>query len=279
MRDILLLQTVRLRTMLKIMPQSLLDFISHSFCSSLSLFFSESMRSSLLFFVFLFLSPTHAWAHRALAPRSSVTSQHGRTLPLVLRGGAQSTAAPSHAIPKVLVPLTQFGAWYATKLGQYPIYTKSVTACAIFALSDYLAQRLEGNKQIDLKRATAGALIGLLYFGPAAHYWYEAIFRLLPGTSLVSTLQKAVCGQLLFGPAFTCIFFAVGLLQAGNFTASRWFRKIQQDLPGAWLAGAGFWPLVDLVSFSLVPKEFIPLFVNLCSLVWTIYLSKVANKQ
>jgi hypothetical protein len=198
---------------------------------------------------------------------------------LQLRGGAQASKA-SAELP-ILAPLTKLGTWYAVQLGKRPIYTKSVTACAIFALSDYLAQRLEGknNQQIDVKRATAGALIGLLYFGPAAHYWYEGIFRLLPGTSLVSTLQKAVCGQLIFGPAFNCIFFAVGLLQAGNFTVSRWLRKIQQDLPEAWLAGAGFWPLVDLISFSLVPKDYIPLFVNLCSLVWTIYLSKVANKQ
>lgn len=233
------------------------------------------MRSSFLFCVLFLLSPTHAWAHRAPTPRALVT--HSRALPLQLRGGGGQATTASQT--KLWAPLTQLGAWYAASLGQHPIYTKSITACGIFALSDYMAQRLEGNKQMDVKRATAGALIGLLYFGPAAHYWYETIFRLLPGTSLVSTLQKAVCGQLLFGPAFTCIFFAVGLLQAGNFTVSRWFRKIQQDLPGAWLAGAGFWPLVDLVSFSLVPKEYIPLFVNLCSLVWTIYLSKVANKQ
>ncbi|GAX29235.1 protein Mpv17 [Fistulifera solaris] len=231
------------------------------------------MRSSLFIFLLLLCSPTHAWAHRAPTPMARITPT--RATPWQMRGGASATELP------VSAPLTKLGTWYAVQIEKRPIYTKSVTACIIFALSDYLAQRLEGknNQQIDVKRATAGALIGLLYFGPAAHFWYEAIFRLLPGTSLVSTLQKAVCGQLIFGPAFNCIFFAVGLLQAGNFTVPRWLRKIQQDLPGAWLAGAGFWPLVDLVSFSLVPKEYIPLFINLCSLVWTIYLSKVANKQ
>lgn len=240
-------------------------------------------RPGLFLLLLLLLSPTQAFAHRAPSRRALVSHQ---TRSLQVRGGgAQSDASVNSDTPSqgmllpFLTPLTKVGAWYAVALGQHPIYTKSVTACGIFALSDYLAQRFEGIKQTDRKRTTASALIGLLYFGPAAHYWYEAIFRLLPGTSLVSTLQKAVCGQLVFGPAFTCIFFAVGLLQAGNFTVSRWLRKIQQDLPGAWLAGAGFWPLVDLVSYSLVPKEFIPLFINLCSLVWTIYLSKVANKQ
>jgi protein Mpv17 len=105
------------------------------------------------------------------------------------------------------------------------------------------------------------------------------IFQVLPGTSLVSTLQKAALGQLFFGPSFTCIFFATSLVQQGTFSLSSWGKKIRSDLPGAWAAGLGFWPLVDLVSYSTVPKNWIPLFVNACSLVWTIYLSTVANRQ
>jgi protein Mpv17 len=68
-------------------------------------------------------------------------------------------------------------------------------------------------------------------------------------------------------------------LQQGNFSFQNWIAKIKDDLPGAWVAGLGFWPLVDLVSYSLIPKDWIPLFVNACSLVWTIYLSIVANRQ
>lgn len=190
------------------------------------------------------------------------------------------------AMSTLAAALTSMGKWYAQSLDKRPIFTKSITACGIFAISDYLAQRLEKASPSDSKEQTlnwtrllSGAAVGLLYFGPAAHYWYEMIFQLLPGTTLVSTLQKAVMGQLFFGPSFTCIFFAVSLLQAGSFSLSSWASKIRRDLPGAWLAGAGFWPLVDLVSYSIVPKNYIPLFVNLCSLVWTIYLSLVANRE
>lgn len=182
--------------------------------------------------------------------------------------------------------LTQFGATYASCLERRPILTKSATAGAIFALSDFLAQRLEkrsdsddddddGNRKprrIVASRIFASAAVGLFYFGPAAHYWYDAIFRILPGTGLASTLQKAALGQAFFGPTFTCIFFATGLLQTGQFSLGHWWRKIRTDLPGAWLAGAGFWPLVDLVSYSLIQPQYIPLFVNVCSLVWTTYL-------
>lgn len=196
----------------------------------------------------------------------------------------QSGTCLSLSLTIMASKLASLGASYGASLEKRPIVTKSVTACAIFALSDWLAQRLEKteddkSKSTNWIRTISSALVGLLYFGPAAHAWYDMIFKLLPGTSLVSTLQKAALGQLLFGPSFTCIFFATSLLQQGNFSLQNWFQKIKEDLPGAWVAGLGFWPLVDLVSYSLIPKEWIPLFVNACSLIWTIYLSIIANRQ
>lgn len=187
--------------------------------------------------------------------------------------------------------LARVGSFYGNALERSPVLTKSVTAGCIFAVSDYLAQRLEAGsssaadntkekkRRLNLTRIATSAAVGLLYFGPAAHVWYGWIFRILPGTSLFSILQKAALGQMIFGPSFTCIFFATSLLQSGTFSLGNWVRKIRQDLPGAWLAGASFWPLIDLVSFSLIPQKWIPLFVNMASLVWTIYLSTIANRK
>ena len=217
---------------------------------------------------------------------------------IFVRGGNQevplvervTTKDPSEVSPlkSITLPmatiLSSFGNAYATSLQTRPILTKSSTAGVIFALSDLLAQRLESKgrsktEPINMTRMMASSIVGFCYFGPAAHYWYQMIFALLPGTSLMSTLQKATLGQLIFGPTFTCIFFASALLQSGNFSLHTWFRKIKSDLPGAWAAGLGFWPLVDLVSYSMVSPEWIPLFINVCSLLWTIYLSGVANKS
>lgn len=198
-----------------------------------------------------------------------------------------STNSQSSAVSTagIMAAFTALGQFYAQSLDMYPIRTKSLTAGCIFALSDYCAQRLECQQakfpkpcKLNWTRILTAGAVGLFYFGPAAHYWYDMIFRLLPGTSLVSTLQKATLGQLLFGPSFTCIFFATSLLQAGTFSIGNWFHKIKNDLPSAWLAGIGFWPLVDLVSYSVISKEYIPLFVNVCSFLWTIFLSIVANR-
>eukprot|EP00527_Entomoneis_sp_CCMP2396_P009414 CAMPEP_0198138574 /NCGR_PEP_ID=MMETSP1443-20131203/1960_1 /TAXON_ID=186043 /ORGANISM="Entomoneis sp., Strain CCMP2396" /LENGTH=317 /DNA_ID=CAMNT_0043800395 /DNA_START=221 /DNA_END=1174 /DNA_ORIENTATION=- len=189
--------------------------------------------------------------------------------------------------------LTAIGKSYGSALSGHPIMTKSVTAGIIFAISDYLAQKFEASSSKNNGNGKGGAAttpkynwtrtltsmaVGLFYFGPAAHFWYGMIFRVFPGTSLLSILQKAAMGQLFFGPTFTCIFFATSLWQSGQFTFGNWFSKIKSDLPGAWLAGAGFWPLVDLVSFSFISVQYIPLFVNMCSMFWTIYLSVIANR-
>jgi protein Mpv17 len=221
-------------------------------------------------------------------------NQFSKLAALQLRGGEVETletvndekpsVLASATLPKLSVLTTAvvtLGKVYSQQLEQRPIITKSWTAALIFALSDYIAQRIEksrGDKPFDQTRLIVSTLIGAIYFAPAAHYWYEAIFRFLPGKGLVSTLQKAALGQIIFGPSFTCIFFGASLFQTGTFSLSRWGAKIRSDLPGAWLAGSCFWPFVDFISFSLVPIHLIPLFVNLCSMVWTIYLSLISNQ-
>jgi len=209
----------------------------------------------------------------------------------------------------LLTSVLSFGESYAKQLAARPIFTKSITAAIMFGLSDCVAQRLEHRglqsksvpeikvtksgsgsnnssdksamsvNQTDTTRVIVSVLVGLCYFGPASHYWYEWVFRLLPSSSIVSTMQKAALGQIFFGPTFTCIFFATSLMQSGEFSLFNWLQKIKSDLFSVWAAGLGFWPIVDFVSYAYVPKPFIPLFVNSCSFLWTIYLSLVANRN
>jgi protein Mpv17 len=127
-------------------------------------------------------------------------------------------------------------------------------------------------------RLVTSILVGLCYFGPAAHYWYEWIFQLLPSTTIQSTMAKAALGQVVFGPIFTIVFFATSLLQSGDLTLGNLLKKIKSDLVGVWAAGLGFWPIVDFISYRSIPIPYIPLFVNFCSFIWTIYLSMVSNK-
>mmetsp|Transcript_28844 Transcript_28844/g.57580 ORF Transcript_28844/g.57580 Transcript_28844/m.57580 type:complete len:393 (+) Transcript_28844:2-1180(+) len=216
-----------------------------------------------------------------MADKSSVGMEDDSSISKPIR-------APSSLLMSAVAPITATlraaGAFYTRQLSVRPVLTKSMTAGIIFGLSDWCAQLIEredgeNKSPVVLSRILTAFLVGLLFFGPAANAWYSAIFHYLPSTSLVSTLQKAALGQIFFGPAFTCVFFGAGMIEQGTFSLGNWVQKIKDDLPGAWAAGLGFWPLVDFVSYKIIPVHWIPLFVNFCSFVWTIYLSLVANRS
>lgn len=193
------------------------------------------------------------------------------------------------AISAALSPISSivatFATFYTNQLSARPIITKSLTAGIIFMASDYCAQLIERDGGDEEKsplvwsRMLTNFLVGLLVFGPAANAWYSMIFKMLPSTSLFSTLQKAALGQLIFGPAFTSVFFGAGMIQAGSFSVGAWLQKVKNDLPAVWASGLGFWPFVDFISYKVIPVQWIPLFVNFCSFVWTIYLSIVSNRS
>lgn len=194
--------------------------------------------------------------------------------------------AISAAISPISSIVATFATFYTNQLSARPIMTKSLTAGIIFLASDYCAQLIERDGSEDAEKAPfvwsrmlTNFLVGLLVFGPAANAWYSMIFKMLPSTSLFSTLQKAALGQIIFGPAFTSVFFGAGMIQAGSFSVGAWLQKVKNDLPAVWASGLGFWPFVDFISYKVIPVQWIPLFVNFCSFVWTIYLSIVSNRS
>ncbi len=191
--------------------------------------------------------------------------------------------------------LKSAGSCYARSLTLYPILTKSFTAGVIFGFSDWVAQIIEQNKKQNgtdtaspsssggRSRIIASFLVGTLFFGPAAHAWYAAIFALLPSTTLPSTLSKAALGQVIFGPLFTCVYFLANMLSRPNgfqsFTFASFKNKVVSDLPSVWTSGLGYWPLVDLIGYGYVNPNYMPLYANGASFVWTVYLSGVTNNN
>mmetsp|Transcript_837 Transcript_837/g.1378 ORF Transcript_837/g.1378 Transcript_837/m.1378 type:complete len:220 (-) Transcript_837:210-869(-) len=168
---------------------------------------------------------------------------------------------------------------YTAALTDRPVLTKSLTSGIVFGFSDICAQAITDGYAWHWRRAAVAALVGLCYFGPAAHVWYELMDATLPGRDIFPTLVKTALGQIIFGPTFTCVFFAASLSALKGLQGLQKLpAKIRQDLLPTLLAGMGYWPFVDFVSFGYVPIMWIPLFVNGCSFVWTIFLSMQAAR-
>lgn len=190
-----------------------------------------------------------------------------RLQPLVeLRGGAS--------------PVASLGAAYSAALASAPIITKSATAGTIFAFSDVVAQKIENLPQ-DKTRILTSALVGLLYFGPALHYWLQMISRFIPGFAVKDTLMKTLLGQAFFGPTITMVFFAASLVSTlGVGDGLRKLpSKIKQDLFVTWTSGLCYWPFVDLIAYGFIPVSWIPLAYNVASFFWTIFLSLTAARK
>ena len=157
------------------------------------------MLLSLTFAVGIVRQPTlvgRSVPTRAGGTLTVASAEHALPVPLALRGGALRMDAGV---------LAGLGAAYSAQLTAWPIATQSVTSAATFALSDAAAQRIappaDGR---DPLRTLVTALIGLLYFGPALHYYLRFVYSLFPGTGLRMTLYKTLFGQLGFGPVLTC---------------------------------------------------------------------------
>jgi protein Mpv17 len=172
-----------------------------------------------------------------------------------------------------------YGSAYGKFLAMHPVPAKSLTAGALFAGADVAAQRIERRTNIDKRRTLSSAAVGLIFFGPAAHIWFRFVLRLVPGTGLLSLLIKTALGQVFFGPYITVVFFAAALWSSGLLTKRALMTKVSIDLWPTVLAGLGFWPLMDFVAFAWLSEDFIPPFLNLCSFVWTIFLSWQAARS
>ena len=105
-----------------------------------------------------------------------------------------------------------------------------------------------------------------------AHVWYAQITKLIPKNGLKEILTKALLGQIFFGPLVTIVFFAAACAQGDGLSTLP--AKIKADLLQVQIAGAGFWPFVDLISYAFIPIAYIPLFVNCASFVWTSRVSE-----
>ena len=184
---------------------------------------------------------------------------------------AAAIVTPARAL-EMPSPLASLASGYARSMATRPLLTKMGTSAAIFGSSDLSAQKLEKGAKLDVQRLAVTSAIGGLYFAPAAHVWYGAITELIPANGLKDILLKALLGQMFFGPLVTIVFFASACLQTtGGLRTLP--AKIKSDLVAVQAAGLGFWPFVDLVSYSFIPVDYIPVFVNCASFLWTIFLS------
>lgn len=205
-------------------------------------------------------------------------------------------------------------AWtiYRKSLVEHPLLTKAVTSSVLMTFSDAVVQHLESRCSFQEKSASPAVklvndnltekgrkrtfhhsflrsrqslLTGLIWSGPIAHYWYEFLEKLVnnpivpvPTIPVVRLATRIILDAILFSPFTLAGFFTISTLAIGG----TWFDiryKLEVKWYRALVAAWSFWPIVNVVNFSLVPLMFRVLFANFMSLLWTGYLSYENNRM
>ncbi|KXS10765.1 hypothetical protein M427DRAFT_158774 [Gonapodya prolifera JEL478] len=197
---------------------------------------------------------------------------------------------------------------YLTLLETRPIATKAVTASAIAAAGDVLAQAIESRaatkpSPFNNASATSGsstpshhrdsdarmawwspsrtlrlASFGFLFAGPVTHYWYITLDRLVsPSMTARSALLKMAIDQTTMAPASVAVFFTYhGLYQGWEWDRIK--KKVEREAWPTLVANWVLWPAALLVSFRFVPLDLRVLWMNVVGLGWGTYLSLVQQE-
>jgi len=198
-------------------------------------------------------------------------------------------------------------AWlaYQACLHAHPLKTKVLTTACITGLSDVCLQVYEHNAnkqasivrrrasasadvvrpaaglpfdlpQLNLARTLTLAAVGFVYSGPVNHFWFAALEKCVRlRHNIGSVVVKLLCDQIMFVPVAISGYMVV----RGVFEQKSQLQictQLEEKLPIAAREAWHFWPLVNLVSFSLVPVIYRVLFGNVCALFWNAKLSLIS---
>ncbi|KAF3341132.1 Peroxisomal membrane protein PMP22 [Carex littledalei] len=161
-------------------------------------------------------------------------------------------------------------AWagYVRSLNSHPLPTKAVTAGVLTGLSDAIAQKLSGNKHIQIKRLLSMFLTGLLYMGPFDHFLHKLLDKLFHGNKKETIAKKVFVQEFIISPINTALFltFYGKVVEGKSLSAVK--DKVKRDLPSIQFASWRFWPFVAWFNYQFVPMQLRVLFMNTIGVGW-----------
>ena len=182
---------------------------------------------------------------------------------------------------------------YTNLLAKAPLRTNMVTAACLAMTSDCVAQKLcaddgkaEACTPYDYPRTAWIALWGSVVSGAMLQQWFVLLRYLFPlyKTSNWQLAGKVFVNQLVMSPGLNAGFFAFVILTRDppilRFNAEKrreYGRKIRADLPATCLRSCVYWSIVQTFNFRLLPPKYTVIATSAAYLVWTVYLSLIAN--
>jgi protein Mpv17 len=172
-------------------------------------------------------------------------------------------------------------AWYDREALEFPLITKAATSGICYSLGDFCAQSIDGNNlsTFDLGRSVRSGAAGFVGCGPLAHYYFNFLDKSLSfGGAWWAVVAKIALEE---GP-MAVVYNTVYSLLVDAF-ALRDPRETLIHIKATFMRGfiesIRVMPVVDLVTFTLVPVELQVLWNGVTEILWICIFSKINNRD
>jgi hypothetical protein len=194
--------------------------------------------------------------------------------------------------------LTRPSEWldaYNTLLDKYPLRTKMMTSAVVSAfgsaLGSYLSSKKKGDKSSQNANGKAGSILGNMNWvdvlsyaihgglinAPLSHYWFEWLTVNGPSSNTASVLIDQLVVQ---PPLLVLMFVCLDLCRANirctinQIREARVVSNALNNVGPTVVASWRFWPFAVYLTFKYLKKKHYTVALNLCSVAWTVYLSR-----
>eukprot|EP00956_Cyclotella_meneghiniana_P024163 scaffold48198_cov78-Cyclotella_meneghiniana.AAC.1 len=183
---------------------------------------------------------------------------------------------------------------YNKTLDMHPLKTKMITSAVVSAfgsaLGSYLSTPPKENKKASQRGRSESvlsrinwvdvisfAIHGGLINAPLSHYWFDWLSAHGPSSNTASVLLDQLCVQ---PPLLVVMFVTLDICRANIRATINQFREdtvlsnALTNVPPTVVASWRFWPFAVYFTFKYLKKKHYTVALNLCSIAWTVYLSR-----
>ena len=199
-------------------------------------------------------------------------------------GGPLLTGASASSLAAFLgAPWRHFASLNAL----HPFRVAGAVSGAVYGLGDLTAQAYEGRglRDLDAARLLRSSAAGALAHGPLSALFYERLDRFVVlndalgnGDKWFAPLFKVAVDQTVWAAAWNALYLT--LLGAMRFESPSTIGKSVAN--SGWdvlRAGWRLWPLVHLITYTLIPLEGRLLWVDAVDLLWVSVLAAYAAQR
>ena len=169
----------------------------------------------------------------------------------------------------------------------HPLGLSSAVSGTVYGLGDLTAQAYEGRglRDLDAARLLRSAAAGAVAHGPLSAVFYERLDRFVilsdalgNGDAWFAPLFKVGVDQTLWAATWNALYLSLlGLMRLESPSAIR--RAVAGSGWDVLRAGWRLWPLVHLLTYTLVPLEARLLWVDAVDLGWVSVLAAYAAQR